>query len=237
VPTEMNAWLDEPEIAELVNRGTSGWLHALAPEHCPGRKQPLVARPRAFVVVKEFERPFSQVHECYVGRCAHIERSAIIKRREHARCIHSCASYYLADRHAEHNEFRHNVWEIDNARRLRQDVPIGGQGIGPEALLRRFFHGVPIKVVGDTVAEIKENSASARRGHVCEQVALVVENAVHSGSVHMSDYVSALEQRENRAHRRVILADVDHYGQVERRGSLLGAPQSLKIICAGNVVR
>jgi len=30
---------------------------------------------------------------------------------------------------------------------------------------------------------------------------------------------------------------VDHYGQVERRGSLLGASQSLEIICAGNVVR
>ena len=46
---------------------------------------------------------------------------------------------------------------------------------GKKALLRRFFHGVPIKVVGDAVAEIKENSTS-----VCEQVALVVENAIHA---------------------------------------------------------
>src|SRR5262249_30621920 len=176
-----------------IGRGTSGWLHALAPEHCPGRKQPMVASPRAFVVVEEFKRPFPQVHECYVGRSANIERSAIIKRREHARCIHCRASYYLADRHAEHDKFRHNIWEIDNARRLRQDVPIGGQRIGPEALLGCFCHGVPIKVVSDAVAEIKANPASAGRGRVCEQVAFVVEDAVHSRCVHMSDYVSALE--------------------------------------------
>jgi len=49
--------LDESEITEPVNRGTSGWLHALAPEHCPSGEQPLVACPRAFVVVEEFERP------------------------------------------------------------------------------------------------------------------------------------------------------------------------------------
>jgi len=41
-----------------IGRGTSGGLHALAPEHCPGGEQPLVACPRAFVVVEEFERPF-----------------------------------------------------------------------------------------------------------------------------------------------------------------------------------
>src|SRR5262249_4428881 len=47
----------------------------------------------------------------------------------------------------------------------------------------------------------------------------------------------ALEQRQNGAHRRDRLADVDHHRQVERRGRLLRAPQRLEIVAAHDVLR
>ena len=53
----------------------------------------------------------------------------------------------------------------------------------------------------------------------------------------MRDDVAALEQREDGAHRREILADVDHHRQIERCGRLLRAPQCLEIVGIGDVVR
>ena len=51
------------------------------------------------------------------------------------------------------------------------------------------------------------------------------------------DKVAALEQRENGAHRRVVLSDMDHHRQIERRRRFLGAPQRLEIVGAGHIVR
>src|SRR5262249_10236177 len=56
-------------------------------------------------------------------------------------------------------------------------------------------------------------------------------------SVHMRDNVAALEQRENGAHWRDRLANVDHHGQIKRCGCLLRTAQSLKIVGAGDVLR
>ena len=39
------------------------------------------------------------------------------------------------------------------------------------------------------------------------------------------------------AQRRIVLADVDHDRQIERRGRLLGAAQRLEVVGAGDVVR
>ena len=55
--------------------------------------------------------------------------------------------------------------------------------------------------------------------------------------VHVGDDVAPLEQRENRAHRRHRLTDVDHDRQIERRGRLLGATQTLEIVGAGDIFR
>ena len=70
-----------------------------------------------------------------------------------------------------------------------------------------------------------------------EKIRSVVENAVRRRRVHMGDDIAALEQRQDGAHRRVGLADVDHDRQVEGRRRLLGAPQRLEIVAAGHVIR
>src|SRR5713101_2513097 len=57
-------------------------LHVLSRKHGFGRKQPLTAGADTFVVVEELERAFPQLHDRHVGRGAHIERAAVIERRE-----------------------------------------------------------------------------------------------------------------------------------------------------------
>src|SRR5262249_45605611 len=125
-----------------------------------------------------------------------------------------------AERHAEHDELRHDVREVDDARGLRHHVPIRGDGIGPKALLRCALHGGPVEMIERPVAEIENDAASARGCHVREQSALFVEDAVRRRRVHMGDDVAALEQREDGAHRRIRLADVDHHWEIEGGGRL-----------------
>src|SRR6267154_1780764 len=45
-------------------------------------------------------------------------RAAIIEGREHTRCIDGRRRDHLAEGHAEHDEFRHDVREVDDARIL-----------------------------------------------------------------------------------------------------------------------
>ena len=71
-------------------------LYLFARQHGPSREQPLMARARALVVIQEFERAFSQLQHCHVGRRTHIEGSPIIERREHARSIDGRACDDLA---------------------------------------------------------------------------------------------------------------------------------------------
>src|SRR5579872_3546469 len=90
-------------------------------------------------------------------------------------------------------------------------------------------------MIRDAIAEI-EDDAAAMRGHQFRpQDTLVVQNAVHPGRVDMGDDIAALEQRQNGAQRRVVLPDMDHDRQVERRRRFLGAAQSLKIVRAATL--
>src|SRR5215472_16134745 len=75
----------------------------------------------------------------------------------------------LAERHAKHDELRHDVREVDDARGLRHHVPIRGDGIGPKALLRCALHGGPVEMIESPVAEIENDAPSARGCHVREQ--------------------------------------------------------------------
>src|SRR5262249_8140379 len=212
-------------------------LRLLARQDGACRKQALGARARPLVVVEEFEAAFPQLQDCHVGRRTRVERAAVIERREHARGIDGRARDDLAERHAEHDEFRHDVREVDDARGLRHHVPIRGDGIGPKALLRRALHRGPVEMIERSVAEIKNDAAAARGCHVREQSALVVEDAVGRRRVHVGDDVAALEQREDGAHRRIRLANVDHHREIEGGGRLLRAPQRFEIVGVGHVFR
>ena len=108
---------------------------------------------------------------------------------------------------------------------------------GAEALLHDALDDVPVEVVGHAVAEVEPDAAAARRQHVRQHAAVVVDNAVRRRREHVGDDVAALEQREDRTHRRDRLTDVDHHRQIEGRGHFLGAPQHLEIVGAGDVVR
>jgi hypothetical protein len=54
---------------------------------------------------------------------------------------------------------------------------------------------------------------------------------------YMGDDIAALEQRQDRAHRRERLADVDHDRQIKGGGRLLRASQRFEIVGAGHVFR
>src|SRR5580693_2804356 len=92
-------------------------------------------------------------------------------------------------------------------------------------------------MIGDAVAEVEHNAAAARGHHLWDQHALVVEDAVHARRVHVGDDVAALQQRENGAQRRIVLADMDHDREIEGSSRLLRPPQRLEIIDAGDIVR
>ena len=53
----------------------------------------------------------------------------------------------------------------------------------------------------------------------------------------MGDDITALEQRENGAQRRIVLADMNHDRQVERFGRRLSPLQDLEIIGPGDISR
>jgi hypothetical protein len=92
-------------------------------------------------------------------------------------------------------------------------------------------------MIGDAVAEVEQNAAAARGRHLRDQHALVVEDAVHARRIHVGDDIAALEQRENGTQWRIVLPDMDHDREVERRSRLLCAPQRLEVIGASDVVR
>src|SRR5439155_7509497 len=98
-------------------------------------------------------------------------------------------------------------------------------------------HHVPGEVPVDPIAEVEKDAAAARGQHVRDQTPLVVEDAVGWRRIHVGDDVAALEQREDSAHRRDILADVDHHRQMEGGDRLLRAPQGLEVIGIGDVFR
>ena len=99
------------------------------------------------------------------------------------------------------------------------------------------LHHLPIEVTVDAVAEVEDDAAAARRGHVRKQPTLLVENAIGRRRIHVRDDVAALEQRQNRAHRRIILADMNHHRQIEGGSRFLRATQALEIVRFGDVVR
>ena len=66
---------------------------------------------------------------------------------------------------------------------------------GQKPCLVALLDRVPVEMIGDAVAEVENDAAAARRRHVREQAALVVEDAVRRRRIHVGDDVAALEQR------------------------------------------
>src|SRR6266478_6405904 len=90
----------------------------LTGKHGRNGKEPLMAGERTLIVVQEFERSIPQLHDRHVGRRTNVERAAIIEGREHTRCIDGRRRDHLAEGHAEHDEFRHHVREVNDTRIL-----------------------------------------------------------------------------------------------------------------------
>src|SRR5215475_10087150 len=141
-------------------------LHDSAPENGPGREQPLAARARALIVVEKLERSFPQLQDRHISRSTHVERTAALERREHARCINGRTRDYLFKRHTKHEELRHDVRKIDDPSGLRSDIPIRGDSIRPETLLCRSLYSRPVEVTRDPIAKIENDAAAARSCYV-----------------------------------------------------------------------
>ncbi len=92
-------------------------------------------------------------------------------------------------------------------------------------------------MIRHAVAEVEPDAAPARGEHLREHAAVVVENAVRGRRIHVADDVAALEQRQDRAHRRVRLADMDHHRQIEGSDRFLGPPERFEVAGVGDVVR
>jgi hypothetical protein len=212
-------------------------LHALAVEHRFGRKQPLAAGSRSLVVIEELERALAQLHDGYISRRAHIESAAVIEGGEASRRVDGCAGNDLGERHAEHEELRHDVRQVNHPAALRFCVPVRRESIRPQALPGRLLDRIPVEMIGHAVAEVEEDAAAARGHHFGQQNSPVVEDSVHPRRVHMRDDIAALEQRENGAKRRVVLTDVDHDRQIEGCRGLLCPAQRLEVVGTRDVVR
>src|ERR1043166_194631 len=87
----------------------------LAGEHGGEGEQALLAGTRAFVVVKKLEIALLQLEDRHIGRRADGERAALVEGREHACRVDGPARDRLVDRHAEHEQLRHDVRHIDDA--------------------------------------------------------------------------------------------------------------------------
>src|SRR3984957_16384686 len=92
-------------------------------------------------------------------------------------------------------------------------------------------------MVRDAVAEVEGHAAAMRGCDFRQQDTLIVENSVLTRRVNMRDDVTALEQRQKRAQRRIILAYMDHDRQIEGRCDLLRPAQGFEIVGARDVVR
>ena len=83
-----------------------------------------------------------------------------------------CCRNDLAQRHAEHEELRHDIRQVDDAGGPRHDVPVGRESVGPEVLLGCLLHRVPVEMIDNAVAEVEDDAAAARGHHVREQTPL-----------------------------------------------------------------
>ncbi len=91
---------------------------------------------------------------------------------------------------------------------------------------------VPANVVPHAVADVEHDAAAARREHLGQEPAVVVDDCVRRRREQVRHDVAGLEQRQQLAQRRRALAHVDHDGQAERLDRLLRALQDFDVVRA-----
>ena len=166
-----------------------------------------------------------------------MEGATVVEGRKDARGIDGRARDHLHQRHAEQQEFRQHMRQVDHALGAPLRRPVGRDGIGHKALLHGALRDLPGDVPDAPVAEIAPDAAATDRQDLRQHATSVVEHTIGRGRIHVGDDVAALEKGENGAQRRIVLPHMDHDREVERRGRLLRAPQRLEVIGAGDVVR
>ena len=78
------------------------------------RKKSLASGSIIPVVVHEFETPLPQVEHSNVSGGSDAERAAPLKHIESAGAIYCCAGNDLVERHAQVEELRHDIREVDH---------------------------------------------------------------------------------------------------------------------------
>src|SRR5580692_1667673 len=92
-------------------------------------------------------------------------------------------------------------------------------------------------MIRDAVTEVEDHAAAVRGHYVRRQNALLIEDAVLSRRIDMRDDIAALEQRENGSQRGIVLADMYHDRQIERRCDLLRAAQGFEVVGTCDILR
>ncbi len=131
----------------------------------------------------------------YVGRGANIERPAVPQEGVHARGIHRGARHDFVDRHAEVQQFRHDVRKIDDARCVSaRRAGIGGDCVGPESRLHDAIEGIPEEMSRSPVGDVKPDAAAPGGEDGREDTPVVVDDGVWRWCKHVRHDVARFQQ-------------------------------------------
>jgi len=166
-----------------------------------------------------------------------VEGATVVEGRKDARGIDGRARDHLHQRHAEQQEFRQHMRQVDHALGAPLRRPVGRDGIGHKALLHGALRDLPGDVPDAPVAEIAPDAAATDRQDLRQHATSVVEHTIGRGRIHVGDDVAALEQGQDGPPQRDRLPDVDHHRQLERCRRLLHPPQRLELPATSDVLR
>ena len=191
----------------------------------------------ALVVVVELERALPELEDSHVGRRADGERAESLECRQRFRGVDRTARDHTVERHADQQEFRQDVREVEHLIGAPRLPPVGRHRVGIDALGHRVLDDVPREVIHAAVPEVEPDPALTRIGDGRQQFALRVEDAVRRRRVHVRDDVARLEEREDVGQRRFGLSHVNHDRYAQRAGDRLRAPQRFEVVLARDVLR
>src|SRR5258708_37071425 len=151
------SWRSLPTVSPLC-----ACRRFLAAEDGRDREQALLTLAGTLVVVEEFEFTLAQLQDCHVGGRTDVERAAVVERREDACGIDRTGCDRRAQRHAEHEELRHDIRHVDYTGGTRHRAPVGRDSIGPELLRGCGFDRLPIGIDRGANADVEYDTGTAR---------------------------------------------------------------------------
>jgi len=125
-------------------------------------------------IIDELEIAFTKLQQSDVGCRTNVEGPAIVDCLEHPRRIVAHARDHLVERNAEQQEFRHDVWQVDDPTRATRWRPIARNRLRKKALLDRTFGLLPGDVTNGAMANVEPDTAAAGGQNFGQKAAIVI---------------------------------------------------------------